>query len=82
MTRMGLEDAQDFAAPARPKCFNRADFPGGWRPGCPSWAGGGNAHRMDRNPSAGEPWEACEGCAQKIKAESLEGPIEARQEAR
>ena len=60
---------------ARPGCYGRADFPGGWRPGCSAWFPGGNAERLARNPSSGEDWAACEGCRQKAAAIEFKGKV-------
>lgn len=51
-----------------PSCYNRADYDRRWRPGCPHWYQGGNAHEtpalLDRHGVV-RPWTQCEGCRQR-----------------
>lgn len=70
-------------ATERPTCYNRADFEQTvtsaefpalawtthWRPGCPHWYPGGNAHVLQWCDSRGgrkTRWYACGGCRHKV----------------
>ncbi|MDP2026415.1 hypothetical protein [Sulfuriferula sp.] len=59
--------------PARPSCYDHAEFIGGWLPGCPHWRAGGNAHLMRQlhdQRGVRLPWTACSGCKHKVSTEN------------